>query len=200
MGAIEKIFANLPALETDRLLLRHMTRKDVHDMFEYTSDPEISLYTTWHAHQSINDTMRFIEHNLSLQEKQQVHEWAIVEKKSRKMIGTCGYVWWKPQHHIAEIAYAIARPLWGKGFMSEAVQAVLKFGFEQMELNRIEARCMLGNVGSERVMQKAGMTFEGILREQMYAKEQFHDLKLYAILKRDWLSPSTLYEDKEGLT
>lgn len=188
MGIIEALFSNLPALETERLWLRKLTRKDVHDMFEYTSDPEISLYTTWTAHQTIDDTMRFIEYNLRLQEQQQVHEWAMVDKEKNKMIGTCGYVTWKPQHRVAEIAYAIARPYWGQGLMSEAIRTVLRFGFERMELNRIEARCMVDNLGSERVMQKAGMTFEGVLREQLYAKEMFHDLKIYAILKRDWQS------------
>lgn len=187
MGIIESIFSDLPSLQTERLLLRKLTRKDVHDMFEYTSDPEISVHTTWNAHQSIHDAMRFIEYNLSLQEKQQVHEWAIVDRWKNKMIGTCGYVWWKPQHRVAEIAYALARPYWGQGLMTEAIHEVLRFGFEEMELNRVEARCMIENTGSERVMQKAGMTFEGILREQLYAKERFHDLKIYAILKRDWL-------------
>lgn len=186
MGNIETIYSNLPAIETDRLILRRLTRKDVHNMFEYTSDPEISTHTTWFAHQSIEDTMRYIEHNLRLQDQHQVHEWGIVDKKGKKVIGTCGYTMWKPNHRTAEIAYAIARPYWGQGLMTEAVQAVLQFGFDKMELNRVEARCMVDNLGSERVMQKIGMSFEGILREQLYAKEKFHDLKLYAILKREW--------------
>lgn len=184
---IEDIYSCLPILESERLIFRNVARHDAKDMFAYTSDPEIARYTTWHAHQSLDDTLRFIEFQLTKQREKQVHEWAIVEKRHQKMIGTIGYVWWKPQHHLAEIAYALSREFWGQGLMTEAVHEILRFGFERMELNRVEARCMVGNIASERVMQKAGMTYEGTLREQLYAKGRFHDLKLYAVLKREYL-------------
>jgi ribosomal-protein-alanine N-acetyltransferase len=187
MLKIEDVFDHLPSLETDRLILRRLNRHDAKDMFAYTSDPEISRFTTWNAHQSLDDALRFIEFNLNKQREKQEHEWAIVHKRQRRMIGTCGYVWWKPQHHLAEIAYAISREYWGQGLMTEALHATLRFGFERMELNRVEARCMTDNIASERVMQKVGMKYEGTLREQLYAKGKFHDLKLYAILRREYL-------------
>ena len=70
--------------------------------------------------------------------------------------------------------------------MTEAVKEVIKFGFEKMKLNRIEARCMIGNIASEKVMEKVAMTFEGIMREQMYAKGVFRDLKMYPLLRREY--------------
>jgi len=85
-----------------------------------------------------------------------------------------------------EIAYALSRKYWRKGLMTEAVKEVIKFGFEKMNLNRIYARCFPENIGSYRVMEKAEMQFEGILRKQMFIKGKFQDMKLYSILRREY--------------
>jgi [ribosomal protein S5]-alanine N-acetyltransferase len=83
------------------------------------------------------------------------------------------------------IGYFLARQHWGKGHATEAVFAVLRFGFGALALNRIEARCMPENTASERVMQKVGMKFEGLLRQAMFKDEGFHDVKLYARIAED---------------
>ena len=69
-----------------------------------------------------------------------------------------------PVHSLAEIAYALSREYWGKGLVTEAVKEVVKHGFEKMNLNRIYARCFVENIGSQKVLEKVGMKFEGILR------------------------------------
>jgi [ribosomal protein S5]-alanine N-acetyltransferase len=73
-----------------------------------------------------------------------------------------------PEHARAELGYVLSREHWGKGLMPEAVRAVIRFGFGRMELNRIQARCVAENTASARVMEKAGMTYEGTLRESEY--------------------------------
>ncbi|MDO7907451.1 GNAT family N-acetyltransferase [Paenibacillus sp. JX-17] len=75
------------------------------------------------------------------------------------VIGRSGFVSWRPEYGLAEIGYALGSPYWGRGLATEAVRALLRFGFDVMKLNRLEARCNADNTGSERVMQKAGMTF-----------------------------------------
>jgi len=70
--------------------------------------------------------------------------------------------------------------------MNEAVCVVIRFGFEGLGLNRIQARCKVVNVGSARVMEKAGMAFEGVLREYSFSKGEYLDLKMYSILRREW--------------
>jgi ribosomal-protein-alanine N-acetyltransferase len=84
----------------------------------------------------------------------------------------------------------LARRLWNQGLMTEAVREIVRFGFERMNLNRIEARCKIANVGSARVMEKVGLSFEGVLREHQYAKGVFEDLKLYSILRSEWQPPT----------
>lgn len=182
---IEDVFHNMPTLETDRLILRKMTMEDQRDLFEYASDPELTKYTLWDYHRTLENSIYYLQLILEQYENEQVSNWAIVLKSNKKMIGTCGFVYWAPEHHRAEVGYALSRKYWNRGIMSEAIQELISFGFDNMDLNRIEARCNTGNIGSERIMQKSGMTFEGIIREQLLIKGQFEDIKLYAILKRE---------------
>jgi len=183
---IAGVFGDLPVLETQRLLLRRLTMGDVPDVFAYASDPEVARFVTWEAHQTIDDSRRFLEWVAEQYVTFQVAPWGVVHKGDRKIIGTCGYMWWRPRHARAEIAYAIGRPYWNQELTTEAVREVIRFGFDRMSLNRIEARCMVEHPASERVMQKVGMAFEGILREQMFVKGRYDDLKLYSVLRKEY--------------
>lgn len=183
---IEDIFCNLPKIETHRLILRKMILEDAKDMFEYASDPEMVKYTIWDYHNSIEDSIRFLNSVIQKYEKKEVSEWGIVHKESKKLIGTCGYSCWYPVHACAEIAYALSKNYWNRGLMTEAVKEVIKFGFEKMVLNRIEARCAVKNIAPQRVLEKVGMTFEGIMREQMFAKGSYLNLRIYSILRKEY--------------
>jgi len=183
---IEDVFGDLPVLETTRLVLRKMTLDDAGDMFEYARDPEVAKYVTWDAHRTIDDTLAFLRSVHQRYREGKIASWGMEYKLHSRLIGTCGFVSWKPRHNRAEIGYALSRAYWGKGVMTEAVREVIRFGFEQMKLNRIEARCKVQNLSSERVMQKVGMRFEGILREVVFDKGEYHDLKLYSILKNEY--------------
>jgi len=191
---------NFADLETERLLLRRIRRDDTPDVFEYASDPEVARYTTWEAHTSLADSEQFVtwvvngytkpdgdtwtirgyEHPESAS-----FSWGLVLKESGKLIGTMGMSV-NRRDSRAEIGYAIGRRYWGMGLTTEATKAVIRYGFEELGLNRIEARCDPANIGSARVMEKAGMTFEGVLREQMFSKGRYDDLKIYSILRREF--------------
>jgi [ribosomal protein S5]-alanine N-acetyltransferase len=109
--------------------------------------------------------------------------WGIELKENGEFIEIVHFVWWQPQHHSAEIGYVLSKEYWGKGLITEAASAIISFGFENMNLVRIQARCFLENEGSERVMEKLGMSFEGISRKVMYVKGEHKYLKVYSILK-----------------
>jgi ribosomal-protein-alanine N-acetyltransferase len=174
---------SLLTLETDRLLLRKMSMSDAADVFEYASNPEVAQYTSWSAHQTISDSQQFLESVIAKYAAGQPMDWGIAHKRDRKLIGTCGFASWAISHARGEIGYVLSRQYWGQGYMTEAVKAVISFGFHVMLLNRIQATCMLENVASARVMEKVGMQYEGILREYAFFKNQYLDLKLYAIVK-----------------
>ena len=167
---IEKIYSDLPTLETERLILRKVTKEDIEDMYLYGSDEEVSKYVTWNTHETIADTKGFVEFVLNKYENKQVSPWGIEYKENGKFIGTIDFVWWQPNHKIAEIGYVISKDYWGKGLTTEVAKELVKFGFEEMDLVRVQARCDVENIASARVMEKAGMTLEGIIRKGIFVK------------------------------
>ncbi|KAA0546858.1 GNAT family N-acetyltransferase [Bacillus sp. BGMRC 2118] len=182
------ILHDIEALETERLILRKLREDDILEIFEYGSNDEVTKYVSWNTYQTIEDAKVFLDHILTQYEQGAGAFWGIEDKKSNKLIGTIDFVSWNQKHKKAEIGYILSQDYWGKGIMTEAVQAVIKFGFKRMNLVRIEARCLVENIGSEKVMQKAGMHYEGLLRKSMFLKEIHRDIKLYAILKEDFMS------------
>ena len=180
------ILAHLPTIETERLLLRKITLNDASDMFEYASNPEVSEYTMWSTHTSIEDTKYFLQSLTKMYKRRELVDWGIVHKAEKKFIGTCGFVEWSMTHSRAEIGYALSRRYWGEGYMSEAVNAVIEFGFREMLLNRIMTRCEVNNIASARVMEKVGMQLEGILRQHLFVKGRYWDLKIYSILREEF--------------
>jgi len=91
----------------------------------------------------------------------------------------------EPEYARASLGYAIAREYWGRGLTTEAVRAAIAFGFDHLSLNRIEARCIAENTASERVMRKAGMSYEGTLRDYVFRKGAYRDYKVYSTLRRE---------------
>ncbi|NHN31853.1 GNAT family N-acetyltransferase [Paenibacillus agricola] len=180
---IEDIFGDLATLETDRTVIRKLKIDDLPDMYAYCSDDVVSQYTTWDTHQTLDDTKRFIEFVWKAYNNHEVAPWGIEDKQTSKLIGTCGFVYWNIAHSRAELGYALSKDFWGQGLMSEVVGKIIDFGWKNMNLVRIEARCHLANIGSARVMEKSGMVFEGILRKHLYTKGEHQDVNMYAIIR-----------------
>lgn len=180
-------FKNNPQLETERLILRKLVLEDAEDIYIYASDDEVSKYLTWDTHKTIEDSKGFINFVLDRYEKDDVGDWGIVLKETGKLIGSLGFPQYDKKNNRAELGYVLGRSYWGKGIMPEAVGRILKFAFEEMGFNRIECLHYLPNEKSGRVMQKVGMTFEGIAKEKIFCKGRYWDVKQYAILKKDWV-------------
>jgi [ribosomal protein S5]-alanine N-acetyltransferase len=186
VAEVREVLTNLPSLETERLILRKMTLNDVEAVFAYASDPEVSRYTLWETHRSIEDSRAFLTLTIQKYENGSEPDWGIVYKGNGCLVGVCGLVNWEAEHARAEVGFVLSREYWGHGFMPEAVRAMFRFGFERMNLNRIEARCIAENAASARVMEKAGMAYEGTLRQREYIKGDYRDIKLYAILRKEF--------------
>ena len=164
-----------------------MRLDDAGAMFAYASDPEVTRYVLWDTHRSIVDSESFLSFAMEGYERGDFGGWGVVLKDSGAFVGTCGMDGgYAPEHARAEIGYVLSREHWGKGLMPEAARAVIRFGFERMSLNRVEARCIAENTASARVMEKAGMIYEGTLREREFVKGAFRDIKLYSILRSEF--------------
>ncbi len=183
---IQDAIRDLPELRTARLRLRKLRQDDAPAVFEYASDPQLTTYVLWEPHSSLGDSRRFLDMVLSQYQKAEPPTWGLEILERGPLIGTCSFVALAPEHARGEIGYALARKYWRQGYMSEAVRAVLKFGFAALGLNRIEARCDPENVGSWRVMEKVGMKFEGVLRQNIVLHGRPRDARMYAILREEF--------------
>lgn len=188
MSLVRRIFSSLPKLETERLILRKLKRSDAEDMFEYSKNPEVTRYLLWSPHPSVGYTSRYLAY---LQDRYAVgkfYDWALVDKKSGKMIGTCGFTCFHEDHNSAECGYVLNPDFWGQGIAPEALEAVADFGFMTLGLHRIECRYMVGNEKSRRVMEKVGMTFEGVNRDLILVGNEYKSVGVCAILADEYIS------------
>jgi ribosomal-protein-alanine N-acetyltransferase len=146
-----------PTLQTDRLLLRAFERSDAAAVFNYASNPNVSRYTTWDTHRSIADSEAFIEWVFSHPPDQ--HTWAIVHREASKLIGAVEFTLNIPTE--GQIDYVLAEPYWNQGYTTEAARAALAYGLRQYPtVHRVISCAMPDNIGSQRVMEKCGLTFE----------------------------------------
>ncbi len=180
-----EIFSLLPVLTTDRLILRKMKLSDARDLFAYAKDPEVSRHVLWETHTSIRQSRRFLRAAKRQYRLGQPCSWAITLKNSGRMIGTIGFMWLNTEWLSAEVGYSLSREYWHRGLMTEALRAVIAFGFDTLRLQRIEAQHTLDNPASGRVMQHVGMQYEGTLRQRVKNKGKYEDVKLFAILRTD---------------
>lgn len=189
LSFLSRLFGgNMPRFESERLKFRAIKRGDLEDIFEYSNNPQTSQYLLWSPHQNIFVTQEFIDIVLSKYKSGEYHDWAIVLKKSNKMIGTCGFTRIDEDNKTIEIGYVINPTYWGNGYATEAVNAILEFAFTELDINRVEARFMAGNDASLTVMKKVGMTFEGYLRDAAFSKGQYKTIGVSSILKREYLA------------
>ncbi|MBK7104608.1 MAG: GNAT family N-acetyltransferase [Ignavibacteriae bacterium] len=172
---------NLPRLETERLILRKIEYSDRFDIYEYAKNPEVAKYVLWEAHKSEIDTIAFLNLIYEGYNKNEPAPWGIELKENSKIIGTVGFVNLNKENNSGEIGFVLAQKFWNKGFVSEAVKKIIQFGFEEMKLHKIIARCKLENISSEKVLLKSGFIFIGILKDNLFIKGELCDMKLFEI-------------------
>lgn len=170
--------------ETEHLILRKPRIEDAQAIFEgYAQDPEVTRYLTWKPHQNIRETEEFLLACGQLWRTGKDFACAITLKEDDKLIGMFGL---HPQKLKIEVGYGLARPYWGKGFMTEILKAVIDWALAQPDIFRVQAYCDVDNLGSARVMEKAGMEREGLLRRYVLhpnISDEPRDVYLYAIVK-----------------
>ena len=176
----------MPTLETPRLRIRKLNLRDAQDMFEYSQDPQVARYVLWDPQRSIGEARGYIRYMLRKYRMGEPSSWGIELKENGKLIGTIGFMWIQRENASAEVGYSLSRGYWNRGIMTEALEAVLRYGFRSMNLNRIEAQHEVPNAASGAVMRKCGMRHEGTLRQRMLNKGVYVDVELYAILRRDY--------------
>ena len=177
-------------LETERLTLENLHPKDAAAIHQLHSLPETDRFNTLGIPSSFEETQELLEHWLKLQsmEPRQSYIFKIRERNSQAFAGLVALSLGKPHFRIAEVWYKLHPTCWGRGYATEALHKVLSFGFNQLNLHRIEAGCAVGNQASIRVLEKVGMQREGSKRKVLPIRGRWVSNYEYALLEEDFLS------------
>jgi len=181
-----EIFCHMPVLETARLRLRAMHPSDALDMYDYAKSLEVTRYLLWSAHPSVAYTKQYLSYVEARYAMGDFYDWAITQKESGRMIGTCGFTAIDLPNRSAELGYVLHPAYHGRGLATEAAGEVLRLGFGGLGLHRIEARYMEGNEASTHVMERLGMRHEGLRRDALFVKGAFRTVGTYAILREEY--------------
>lgn len=149
------------SFETARLLLRLPRMDDVESIYNYARDPEVSKYLIWRPHESVEITREFLRRCIRCWEDQSAFPWIITLKADCSLLGMIEL---RIDKFRADFGYGIARQYWGYGYTTEAATVVVDWAIDQERIFRVWAICDLENVASARVLEKAGLQREGILR------------------------------------
>lgn len=175
------------SIETQRLILRCFTIHDADSMFNnWASDNEVCRYMRWPQHKNIEETKMIISDWLDSYNKLSFYQWAITLEGNDEPIGAIGLFVVNENDLCGDVGYCIGKKYWGQGIITEALKAILDFAFETIGFNRIETYHSINNPASGRVMQKSGMTFEGLAKQKYKSISGFEDSKMYSILKEDF--------------
>ena len=173
-------------IETHRLILRPFAAGDAEDMFSnWASDPEVTRFLTWPPHPSTDVTRRLLNQWISHYEDGGYFQWAIELRETGAVIGSIAVVKLEEAIGSAEIGYCLGRAFWGRGIMPEALRAVMDYLFGTVGLNRVWAGHDVNNPKSGRVMEKAGMKKEGVLRASGINNQGIRDVAVWAALRED---------------
>ncbi|NRF71785.1 GNAT family N-acetyltransferase [Aquincola sp. S2] len=173
-------------LRTPRLLLRPMSTDDAPALFAVFSDPAVMRYRSLPPWTALEQARAAIDRDLLAMARAEQLRLGIVLASEGLLIGTCTLFRLDEQSRRAEIGYALGSHAWGRGFMHEALTALLRHGFETLGLNRIEADIDPGNAASARSLERLGFQREGRLRERWIVNGEVSDAVMYGLLRADW--------------
>ncbi|WP_396193951.1 GNAT family N-acetyltransferase [Flavobacterium sp.] len=173
-------------LETERLLLRRIDQNDVEGVLALRGNPDIMKYIPRPLAKTKEEALAHIAMIEEKIENNTGINWGITVKGSDKIIGIIGHYRIQPENHRAEIGYMLLPEYNGKGYITEAIKAVVEYGFEQMNLHSIEAVIDPGNTASEKVLQKNGFVKEAHILENELWDGKFWDTVIYSLLRRNF--------------
>ena len=181
-------------LETERLVLRQFSMDDAKAMFRnWANDPEVTKYLTWSPHGDIAETKRVLKNWIDSYESPDSYCWAIVPKSVEEPVGSISIVQRNNSVDSIHIGYCIGKTWWHQGYASEALTELIRFFFEEVGVNRIDARHDTRNPNSGKVMRKAGMQYEGTMRQADVNNQGLGDCAHHAILAEDYFARKSLH-------
>jgi ribosomal-protein-alanine N-acetyltransferase len=181
----KSIFKSFPEIESERLIFRKILMSDAKDILLIRSNDDVMRFMDVPRHNSISDSEKLIQLVEESYNKEDGINWAIIEKHSNRFVGYFGFFRIIPEHCRAEIGYALKPEYWGKGYMYETINRMVKFGFDNMKLHSIEANVNPENEKSKKVLEKISFKKEAYFRENYLFDGKFLDSIIYSLLEKD---------------
>lgn len=179
-------FDTYPELITERLRLRKPRLEDAEQIARIYSHPETSRYIGYSTTPDVPKMVEKLKNDLETSARGEGFRWMLCERGDDTPLGSAGLFHWSQPNRRAEIGYVLDAGQWGRGLMKEVMPALLRFGYEEMRLHRIEARVDPRNTASLRVLDRAGFQREGVLRESFFEGEHFCDSVVLSLLEGEW--------------
>ncbi len=178
--------AALPVLRAERLVLRPTRPGDAEDLYALFSNEDVSRYWSERAWTDPKRAPEYLEQIDRWFRERDGFQWAVALQQDDRLIGTCTLfqLYWK--HKRAEIGYALQRPFWGRGLMTEALTALFDFAFRELALHRLEADVEPRNAKSLAILERLGFRREGLLRERFRVEEEVQDSLILGLLRPEW--------------
>lgn len=175
-------YAEFRTLETPRLILRDIRMEDIQEYYERLfGDGDVCRYLLFDPHQDIGESYESIQNILEQYETGKFYRWGITEKEDGSLIGDIGLVRINEEKNECSFACLLGCDYWNRGYGTEALKEVIRFAFEELELDRIVADHMAENPASGAVMRKAGMTHIGTEQGKYEKYGMYHDAEVYEI-------------------
>jgi ribosomal-protein-alanine N-acetyltransferase len=182
----DEAFTHQKILTSDRLHIRPIRMTDAEDFFALKSDPEVTHPYGQDPYLSLAEAEAWVQQRILDYERSSSLLWAITLKDEDVAIGSCCFWHFDSDFRCAELGYELRRAYWRKGIMSEALPAVISYGFEELGLHRIEACPLAGNTPSSDLLLKLGFRYEGKLRQRALFHGRFEDQLYYGLLMEEW--------------
>lgn len=174
-------------IKTQRLTLREFTDADLAAVHDYAQDQETTKYLEWGPN-TLKETTVFLNESLGFQKENPrvTFDMAIISDSEHRLVGACSVTIIDKKKKIAALGYVLNSKFWGRGYATEAAQALAKFAFEELEMDKVMATCDALNVASESVMRKLGMHKEERLFRDKFIKGLYRDTLVYSVDRIGW--------------
>ena len=176
----------MPTLPTDRLRLRPFDDADADALFALHSNAHVLRYWDSPPWSERSRAERFIAACRTMAEEGTGARTAIDRASDGQFLGWCSLSQWNPDFRSASLGYCFTEAAWGHGYATEAARAVLRWAFDTLDLNRVQAEADTRNIASARVLEKLGFVREGTLREDCVVNGDVSDSWVYGLLRREW--------------
>lgn len=174
-------------VETERLVLRRFELSDWKDMNQnWVSDHDIQHGYCEPTYETEEEIKGLLNSYISKYETNEAYRWAIILKENNQCIGQIAYFLVDSNNHFGEIEYCVGKAFQNKGYVTEATKAIIDYGFERINFNKVQICHRANNLPSARVIEKLGFHKDGVLREFFYRDGEYIDRVYYSILRREW--------------